>query len=339
MNLPSWLPDVIWLAVWVALVVILVPLLMKILRKLTKRTRTQLDDIIIQSLGRPVIIILIAAGLRIFAVAEKLPDRIAQIIQAVTLVLFILGIFLFVDSLLTTGIALYRKRIEFIKTSGNIIKTIFRVVILGIALLIILDSLGISISPLLASLGIGGLAVALALQGTRANFFSGIYIMIDKPVKVGDFIQLSSGEEGYVEKIGWRSTHIRMIPNNIVVIPNSKLADNQLINYHLPHPEMSVLVQVGVSYDSDLEHVEKVTRDVAKEIIKELEGGVTEFEPFIRYHTFNDFSIDFTVILRVHEYVDKYLVTHEFVKRLHKRYNKEGIVIPFPITTVEMKKS
>jgi small-conductance mechanosensitive channel len=101
---------------------------------------------------------------------------------------------------------------------------------------------------------------------------------------------------------------------------------------------MACLVQVGVSYDSDLRKVEKVTIEVGKEVLREIEGGVPEFEPFIRYHTFDDFSINFTVILRVKEFVDKYLITHEFVKRLHERYNKEGIVIPFPIRTVQMEK-
>jgi len=253
------------------------------------------------------------------------------------LILFVFGIILFVDGLVVNWIREYRKRIEFIKTSSGIIKTVFRIVVFSIALLIVLDSLGVSISPLLASLGIGSLAVALALQGTLSNFFAGLYILIDKPIKVGDYVQLESGDKGYVTKIGWRSTQIRMLPNNIVVIPNAKLAETQIINYHLPVREMSVLIDVGVSYASDLEHVEQVTLDVGKKTLVDIKGGVEEFEPFIRYHTFDDFSINFTVILRVQEFVDKYLVKHEFIKRLHKRYKEEGIEIPFPIRTVHLK--
>jgi small-conductance mechanosensitive channel len=100
---------------------------------------------------------------------------------------------------------------------------------------------------------------------------------------------------------------------------------------------MAARVQVGVSYDSDLDHVERVAVEVAREVLQDTPGGVKEFEPFIRYHTFDDFSINFTVILRVQEYVDRYLVTHEFVKRLHKRFNQEGIEIPFPIRTLQIK--
>lgn len=137
--------------------------------------------------------------------------------------------------------------------------------------------------------------------------------------------------------MNWRNTTIRMLPNNMVVVPNAKIASAIVTNYCLPEQEMSVLVQVGISYASDLEKVERVTIEVAQGVMKEVPGGVPEFEPFIRYHTFGDFSINFTVILRVKEFVDHYLVKHEFIKRLHKRYAKEGIEIPFPIRTVYLK--
>ena len=203
-----------------------------------------------------------------------------------------------------------------------------------IVLMIILDELGVNVTAAVVAFGIGGLAVAFALQGTLSEFFAGIYLMSDRPVRVGDYIRLDSSQEGYVVDIGWRSTKIRELPNNIIVVPNSKLAGSIVTNYYLPEPEMACLVQVGVSYDSDLEKVERVTIDVAKRVLERVTGGVPEFEPFIRYHTFSDFSINFTVILRAKEYVDRYLLTHEFVKELHKRYREENIVIPYPIRTI-----
>jgi len=202
---------------------------------------------------------------------------------------------------------------------------------------LILNTLNINITPFITSLGIAGLAVGLALQDTLSNFFAGLYILISKKIKPGDYISLDSGIEGYVEDITWRNTTIRQLPNNIVIVPNSKLASSIITNYYLPEKELAVLVQVGVSYNSDLEKVERVTIEVAKEVMKEVPGGVPNFEPFIRYHTFGDFSINFTVILRAQSYVDRYLVTHEFIKRLHKRYKEEGIEIPFPIRTVYLR--
>ncbi|HID93430.1 MAG TPA: mechanosensitive ion channel family protein [bacterium (Candidatus Stahlbacteria)] len=335
--IPNWLFGLFLLVAWIGFVFFLVPLLMKPLFGIARRTKSKLDDILIRSIPRPLTLVLIALGVKVFVDTVSLPVNVARYTRVAMLILFVFGIILFVDGLVVNWIREYRKRIEFVKTSSGVIKTLFRIIVFGVALLIILDSLGVSISPLLASLGIGSLAIALALQGTLSNLFSGLYILIDRPIKVGDYIRLESGEQGYVERIGWRSTQIRMLPNNIVVIPNAKLADTQIINYYLPEREMSVLVDVGVSYDSDLEHVESVTIDVAKKTLADIKGGVTEFNPFIRYHTFGDFSINFTVILRVKEYVDKYQVRHEFIKRLHKRYKEEGIEIPFPIRTVHLK--
>ena len=177
----------------------------------------------------------------------------------------------------------------------------------------------------------------MALQEPLANLFAGFHILMSKQVRPGDYVRLQTGEEGYVMDISWRNTTIRQLPNNVVIVPNSKLASIIVTNYYLPQQEMSVLVQVGVGYDSDLEKVEKVTIEVAKEVMREVPGGVPEFEPFIRYHTFGDFSIDFTVILRAREFVDQYLVKHEFIKRLHRRYQQEGIEIPFPIRTIYMR--
>jgi small-conductance mechanosensitive channel len=115
------------------------------------------------------------------------------------------------------------------------------------------------------------------------------------------------------------------------------LASTIITNFSLPAQEVSVMVPVGVSYGSDLEKVERVTIEVAKEVMREVHGGIPEFEPYIRYHTFADFSINFNVILRAREYIDMYPLKHEFVKRLHRRYKTEGIEIPFPIRTVHMK--
>jgi len=180
------------------------------------------------------------------------------------------------------------------------------------------------------------LAVALALQDTLSNLFAGIYMMVDRPVTVGDFIKLESGEEGFVEEIGWRNTKVRMWANNIVIIPNSKLSQSVLTNYYLPHQEMSVYVRCGVAYDSDLEHVERVCVEVAKEVMARVEGSATDWQPAVRFKEFADFSINFLVVLRVTDFAAQYLLAHEYIKALHRRFDREGIEIPFPIRTVIM---
>jgi small-conductance mechanosensitive channel len=203
-----------------------------------------------------------------------------------------------------------------------------------LGLLVILNGLGLSITPMLTALGVGGLAVALALQEPLANFFAGLFITIAGQIRVGDYVRLDSGQEGYVVDFSWRSTRLRMLANNLIVVPNAKLAQAIVINHHLPSQDMAVLVDVGVDYSSDLRHVERVVVEVGRGVMREVAGGVPDFEPFIRYHTFGDSSINFTVILRAKEFVDQYLIKHEFVKRLHSRFNEEDIVIPFPIRTI-----
>jgi len=175
------------------------------------------------------------------------------------------------------------------------------------------------------------------LQDTLSNFFAGVYLVADMPIRIGDYIELDNGMKGYVEDIGWRSIRIKTLPNNYIIIPNSKLAQSIITNYYAPEQEMSVVVPCGVSYDSDLEKVEKVTIEVAKEVQQNVPGAVKNFEPFIRYNEFGDSNINFSIILRVERFVDRYLVVHEFIKKLMARYNKEGIEISFPVRNIYFK--
>jgi small-conductance mechanosensitive channel len=208
-----------------------------------------------------------------------------------------------------------------------------------LGLLMILNGLGLSITPMLTALGVGGLALALALQEPLANFFAGLFITLAGQIRVGDYVKLDSGQEGYIVDFSWRSTRLRMLANNLVVVPNAKLAQAIVVNHHLPSQDLAVLVDVGVDYSSDLAHVERVVTEVGREVMQSVAGGVADFEPFVRYHTFGESSIDFTVILRAREFVDQYLIKHEFVKRLHARFTAEGIAIPFPIRTIAYRDS
>jgi len=321
---------------WITILLVIKNRIFVIIKKLVGKTKTKLDDIFIQSVDFPATLLILASGGVL--VERMMPLATNNELTTYFLIGFkavaIIAVVLFFDKLLNGLIHFCSGRVEILKTSGGIARGIIRIVVIGLGLLILLDSFGISITPVLASLGVGSLAVALALQPTLENFFSGIQLITDKPIKIGHFIKLESGEEGYVHKIGWRSTWVRMLPNNVVVIPNKVIVNSKVINYYYPQKELAVLVQVGVHYESDLQHVERVTIEVGKETLKEVKGGVEDFEPFIRYHTFDDFSINFSVILRAKEFVDGYMIKHEFIKRLHKRYAQEGINIPYPIRAI-----
>jgi small-conductance mechanosensitive channel len=335
-EISAWVYVPVVYFLWVSILLLCKKIVFNRIRHWAGKTKTQLDDVLMNALNLPLTLLIFVSG--IFILEKISPFREETELMRYFFIALrataIVAAIIFFDRLLRGLIRNYSNRVDILKTSGGLAQGIVRIIVFGLGLLILLDSFGVSITPLIASLGIGSLAVALALQPTFENFFSGIQIMIDKPIMVGHFIRLESGEEGYVQKIGWRSSWVRMLPNNTVVIPNKILVNSRVTNYYYPERVMSVLIQVGVHYGSDLEYVERVTVDVGEEVMREVPGGVPEFKPFIRYHTFNSSSVDFTVILRCREFVDSYMIKHEFIKRLHKCYHEKGIVIPFPISAV-----
>jgi small-conductance mechanosensitive channel len=294
--------------------------------------------ITLSSLKGLIVLLFIIVGLYVDIEIVPMTPRLHDFLSSVLLVLVIFSVTFVVVRLSTGFIKVYSAKNEGVLPSTSIFVNITSILIYIIGLMVILQTLGISITPILTALGVGGLAVALALQDTLANLFSGLSLIASGKIKTGDYVEVEGGYAGYVVDITWRYTAIRVLPNNIVVIPNKKLAESIVTNYYLPEEQMSVLLDVGVSYGSDLNKVEQVTIEVAKDVMKNVKGGVPEHEPFIRYKEFGDSSINFSVILRAKEFTDKFLVKHEFVKRLTDRYRQEGIEIPFPIRTVYLKK-
>ena len=210
-----------------------------------------------------------------------------------------------------------------------------------VAVVIILENLGIHLTAVWTTLGVGSVAVALALQETLSNFFAGLYIMADRPIRPGDYIKLDSGQEGFVVRVGWRSTSIRMLANNLVVIPNSTLAKAVITNYSLPEDRMSYVLQVGVAYGSDPGRVEKALLEATRDAVGDRVPGLMAFpEPFVRFIPgFGDSSLDFSLIVQVEKFTDQYLVQSELRKRIVKRFEQEGIEIPFPVRTLVLDKS
>ena len=305
------------------------------LKKITEKTKSDIDDIIINIITKPLYILIITIGLYLALKTLSIIADYILVIEKIFFVVILVIISWIVSRILKVLIVRWFKVQKKFEKTPQLISKIISIIVYLIAFLMILKHLNIEITPLIATLGVGGLAVGLALQNTLSNFFAGLHIISDRPINVGDFIELTEGNiSGYVEDVGWRSTRIRTLPNTIVIIPNSKLAESIIINDSLPEQEMAALVQCGVAYNSDLKKVEEVTVDVARRIQKTVQGGVKTFDPFIRYHTFGDSNINFSIILRVEKFVDKYLITHEFIKALKEKYDKEGIEISWPVRKI-----
>ena len=211
------------------------------------------------------------------------------------------------------------------------IRRVLPLAIYSIALLVTLDGLGVAISPLLAGFGIGGLAVALAVQSTLSNFFAGTYLVTEGELKEGDFIELDGGPSGYVVDVGWRSTKIRSRFNNLVIIPNSKMVDTIVTNFYSPTPAMNVIVNCGVSYDSNLKQVEEIVTEIANDLVKTSPYAIEEVDPFIGFSNFGDSNIDFFVFLQAKDRTESFILKSELIKRIHQRFEKEDIEINYPV--------
>ncbi|MFE1290344.1 mechanosensitive ion channel family protein [Streptomyces sp. NPDC058751] len=315
----------------------LLRMLLRWLGKHAERTRWSGDDVMVDALRTVVPWSAVAGGVAAAAAVLPLTAPIDKTVNRSLTVLIILVATITAARLITGLVQSVTQSRSGVAGSATIFVNITRVVVMAIGFLVVLQTLGISIAPLLTALGVGGLAVALALQDTLANLFAGVHILASKTIQPGDYIRLSSGEEGYVVDINWRNTTVRQLSNNLVIIPNAQLSGTNMTNFNRPEQQMTLLVQVGVGYDSDLDHVERVTNEVVAQVMNEVDGAVPEHEPAVRFHTFGDSRIGLTVILGVGEFSDQYRIKHEFIKALHKRYRAEGIRIPSPARTVALQ--
>lgn len=297
------------------------------------RTTTDLDDVLIDGVTGALPLWGALLGLRTGLGMAPLSAPVEGAAGHVVVMLFGLSVTWTLARLAGTFVATLGGA-EAPLASARILRTIAQTGVFAFGALVTLSSIGVSVAPLLTALGVGGLAVGLALQDTLANLFAGVHILASRQVRPGDFVRLSTGEEGYVADISWRNTTVRQLSNNIVIVPNAQLAKSVTLNFSLPEPEQAVLVPLGIGYDEDLEVVEREVVGVARDVQRTVEGAVASFEPFIRYHTFGESSIDCTVILRGRTFTDNYLMKHEFVKRLHARFGDAGITIPYPQRTL-----
>jgi len=307
------------------------------LRRLSARTATRADDVFLDATRRfwlPAIVLL--AVLPAARFAPLAPER-QMVITRLALSLLLIGVTLAASRFVRLWFATAGPAGEGQPPRPSLVQKVAQGAVLVAGFLLVLDNAGFEIKTLLTALGITSLAVALALQPTLSNLFAGIHLSVAKPMRVGDFVELEDGTQGYVEDIGWRSTRIRQLANNLVLVPNARLSDMKLINYSMPDLPQAVVFKVGVAYGSDLRRVEQVTVEVARAVQREVPEADPEHEPFVRYHTFNTSSVDLNVILRARAFTDRWPLVHEFMMRLRERYAAEGIVIPFPQQVVRLE--
>jgi len=290
---------------------------------------------LLESLPIPLLLLgSIYAGLELLT----LPHRYERIGSKLIFALTIIAVFYFPAKVLILFLRRVGQRKPGMEQVTNPAILMVRGLFAILAIIIVLENLGTSLTAVWTTLGVGSVAVALALQETLSNLFAGLYLLADRPVSPGNYIKLDSGQEGYVIRIGWRSTTMRTQSNNIVFVPNSAMAKAVIINYSLPELQVSISIPVRVSYGTDPSRVEKALLDVTREAAQEgLEGLLLDPPPSVMLSPgFGDFFLDFSLYVNVRRFEDQVPVQSELRKRILTRFAKDGIHMPFPTQTIEL---
>jgi small-conductance mechanosensitive channel len=324
-----------WLASYV------VTLLMRLLEKAANKTKTSLDDTLIKSAKLPVRYLFILLGFY-YAVKYSGLDWQWQDydISDAFYALIVLLLCFTASRMLKTLFKWYEKNKISRKNSRTMFIFVQKVVSLSLyvfAFTLILGHFGVQIAPLLAGLGVAGLAVALGLQETLANLFAALFLVMDKSINIGDYIELEDGTKAYIEDVSWRSVRIRTIGGNTIIVPNSLFVGQKISSYDYPESPYSMWINVGVAYGSDLEFVEEVAIRAANNVIKSEGISVQENNPIVRFRAFADSAIEFIVILAIDQVIDESRVQHALIKEIDKQFKQENIEIPFPQRVVYQK--
>ncbi len=332
---------VILVLVFIALKII-VFVIGKIILRITQKTKTTLDDKIVQKSSKPISFLILIIGLRIafleLPITNSLFDITSKVITSILILAIFFLVYRIIDIFITNWGYRWAKR-----TKSTLDDSLFGlahksliVLTIIIAFLYLLNFWGVEITPLLASLGIAGIAVAFALQSSLANIFGGISLILDKTIKVGDLIYIDQETRGTVMDVGLRSTKIRTFDNEVVIMPNGKLADMRIQNVVLPDAKVRVVIPFSVAYGSNIDKVKEIA---LKEILKI--GGIakdSELEPFVRFTEMRDSSLLFKAYFFMEDYSERFRAIDEANTRIYNALNKNKITIPFPQLDVHLKK-
>jgi small-conductance mechanosensitive channel len=313
---------------FVLMTIVFLALTRLILRWISHLTHTHREwmEALVQALSPALKLGAILIALVIALSLEPIPSRWHGVIGAIISAGTVLALVVFVDGLLTFWMARAAVRFPLLDQGYGIVTGLVRGMVFGLGVLMFLDSIGISIGPILATLGVGSLAIALALQETLKNTLSGFFVVIDKPLEVGDYVKLSTGQEGWLTQLGWRSSKFRMMNDNIVVVPNSQLVDSILTNLRGPQGALTIEVDLTVAAGPELHKIEEVTHQAAAEAMKFTNDGADAgLEPAVYFQSISGASLGVAVLLRVARSSDIEQVRHDFVKRVSELYKHQEI--------------
>ncbi len=328
-------------------------ILENIVKPLTAKTKTTLDDRLIDAIKTPVRLmgIIIGIYLTISPLYQNalLLDRTLEFWLGTALILWS-G--LLVSNLINAVIVWYYRELSEesalksnVKVSHDFVPMLRRIVKATtyiVTIIIVLDRFGVEITPLITALGIGGLAVALALKDTLANFFAGVHLLTDKPIKVGEFISIDderSPIKGFVEEVGWRTTRIRTRGNFTYYIPNEKITLSNIVNYSrgIENNWKGASIVVSVDYKSNVEKVKEILINAVKKTTGKNTFIASDFEPYARLEEFGDSAMIFKLFYRISTFSEAEAVAGQVREQILEDFRKNKINIPFPVRTIQLE--
>jgi small-conductance mechanosensitive channel len=351
-SLPSWTPEYrTWLAPVISIIlgilvgIIVEKLVLGILRSILRHTSIALNNEIAQTLRGFILWLFSLWGILMAAdIVEGVSEKVIGIVHKTILVIVMLILIRLTARIAVALIRFYMNRTRELQAlpSTSIFENIIRVLVYLFGFIMLLQTVGIAVAPLLTALGVGGLAISLALQDTLANMFSGINMILSRQIRIGTYVTLEGKQEGTIQDIGWRNTTLKNpVTNNIIILPNIKMATNIITNMPIP-PDNTIPLSFNLTYDTDLLKAEKICQDLASEVLEKLEGKAPTTKSAIRYNSFNDIGIRLNVTLIARLGTDGDLVRHEYIKALYERFLQENIEIafvhtPLPVTSILAK--
>jgi small-conductance mechanosensitive channel len=328
-----------WLTATVLAGLIVRTVLFRTVRAWAAGTESNVVDMIVESL--PIILWSLILGLHLATQnSPQIPRIYLKYLPRTLAVLWILSLTIATSRLAGNVVRFYGGRVMGAHSVTSITRKLAQIAVVMLGLASLLRVFNFSLTPVLTTLGVGGLAVALGLQDTLSNLFAGFYVSISGLVRIGDYLKLNTGEEGYITDINWRCTTMRGTTNNLVIIPNNKLGQAIYTNYNLPDQRIGMSVSFSVGYDSDVDKVQGILLAESLAAAGHVPGMLAEPEPTVLFSPGpGQSALVFQVNFSVDGFGAQYLAQSELRKRLYKRLKTEGITMPFPTQTIILEKT
>lgn len=330
-----WIWPSIALIAWLIVGLFLVHRLLRFLIARTARTANPYDDALVPALRRPLQVGVLIAGVALWRALAPLPPGASAALAVVTKAALVLVVILIIDGVVQTWIAVRARSSNVLATSGHVLRIAIRVVIYIVGALMLLSNVGVNVTPIVASLGVGSLAIGLALQKTLEDFFSGLLLAADQPARIGDWVEFD-GLTGSVISIGWRTARILTRERTYVIVPNSVLAQSKLINRSFPDEDFLFQAEVGVGYECDLDQVVALLSEIALAVHESDPRATANYQPSPACKALGSSSIDFAVWCSARSWVEHFGLKDAVLRAIRRRFAEEGINIPFPIRTLDI---